>query len=115
MARFRFLIALALLFCSAGGTRAAIVLSVTKEITEELRPADILVSYLPLAKLLGARLVHFDRENMRALIAFDFKPWFDRLKVLMQAGVLDLFQLVLFLFLHQGFKFFIIIGHVTDI
>ena len=47
-------------------------------------------NYRPLAKLLGARLIHFDRENLRALVAFDFKFYFDRLLVLVQSGILDL-------------------------
>jgi len=47
-------------------------------------------NYRPVAKLLGARLVHFDRENLRALVAFDFKPFFDKFTVLVQSGVLDL-------------------------
>jgi hypothetical protein len=47
-------------------------------------------NYRPLAKLLGARLVHFDRENLKALLAFDFKFYFDKFNVLVQSGMLDL-------------------------
>jgi ABC-type phosphate/phosphonate transport system substrate-binding protein/rhodanese-related sulfurtransferase len=56
MARFGFLIALALLASSAGGARAAILLSITKEVTEDTRSSEIMVQSAPLAKYLSAAI-----------------------------------------------------------
>jgi ABC-type phosphate/phosphonate transport system substrate-binding protein/rhodanese-related sulfurtransferase len=54
MARFRFVAALAWLGLWAVGAQAAIFLSVTREVTEDTRPADIILQSTPLANYLSA-------------------------------------------------------------
>ena len=56
MAYFRLLVALTLLAACAAGARAEILLSVTREVTEDTRPADIMLQSAPLAKYLSAAL-----------------------------------------------------------
>lgn len=40
--------------------------------------------------MLGARLIHFDRENLHALVTIDFPPNFEKFSVLVQDGILNL-------------------------
>ena len=53
MSRFRFFTALMLALALANQARAAMIMSVTQEVNEETRPADILARYLPMADYLS--------------------------------------------------------------
>ena len=53
MSRFRFFTALVLALALANHARAAMIMSVTQEVNEETRPADILARYVPMANYLS--------------------------------------------------------------
>lgn len=46
--------------------------------------------YKRLTRVMGAKLVHFDRDALTALVAIDYLPNFERLRVLMATGIVDL-------------------------
>ncbi len=47
-------------------------------------------NFAKLQRFTGAKLVHFDRESLQALVAFEFAPNFQKVSLLVSSGIIDL-------------------------